>query len=91
VGEKHVLLVTEEQRLRVLANRVARKMFGPKKDEVIAHTEKFRALYCSPNTNRVIKSRRMRWVVHVAHTGRGVYRVMVGKFEKKETAWKTQA
>jgi len=38
-------------------------------------------LYCSPNIVRVIKSRRMRWAVHVARTGeeRGVYSVLVGK------------
>ena len=42
-------------------------------------------LYCSPNIVRVIKSRRMRWAVHVARTGeeRGVYSVLVGKPEGK--------
>ena len=67
-------------------------MFGPKKDEVIVYNEKLRVLYCSPNTNRVIKSRRMRWVVHVAHTGRGeVYIGLRWESLKKETAWKTKA
>ena len=42
-------------------------------------------LYCSPNIVRVIKSRIMRWTVHVARVGerRGVYRVLVGKPEGK--------
>jgi hypothetical protein len=49
------------------------------------HNEELNDLYCSPNTIRVIKSRRLRWAGHVAHTGdrRGVYRVLVGKPERK--------
>ena len=45
-------------------------------------------LYASPNIVRVIKLRNMRWAVHVARMGdrRGVYRVMVGKPEGKETS-----
>ena len=44
-------------------------------------------MYSSPNIVRVIKSRRMRWVGHVAHTGeeRGAYRVLVGKPEGKRS------
>ena len=47
------------------------------------HNEELNDLYCSPNIVRVIKSRRMRWVGHVARMGeeRGVYRVLVGKQE----------
>ena len=47
--------------------------------------EKLNDLYSSPNIVRVIKSRRMRWVGHVARMGesRGVYRVLVGKPEGK--------
>ena len=43
-------------------------------------------LYSSPNTVRVIKSRRMRWAEHVARMGeeRGVYRVLVGKLEGRK-------
>jgi hypothetical protein len=54
--------------------------------------EELNDLYSSPNTVRVIKSRRMRWVVHVARMGesRGVCRVLVGKPEG-ETTWETQA
>ena len=43
-------------------------------------------MYCSPNIVRVIKSRRLRWAGHVAHMGdrRGVYSVLVEKFEGKK-------
>jgi hypothetical protein len=46
----------------------------------------FNDLYCSPNIVRIINSRRIRWVGHVAHIGmrRGVYRVMLGKPEGKK-------
>ena len=71
-------------------NRVLRRIFGPKRDEVRRqwkklHNEELNDLYCSPNIVRVIKSRRMRWVGHVARMGekRGVYRVLVGKSEGK--------
>jgi len=55
----------EERRLRVTANRILRRIFGPKRDEVKRELEKLyneelNDLYSSPNTFRVIKSRRMR-------------------------------
>ena len=69
-------------------NRVLRKLFGPKRDEGTGkwrklHNEELNDLYSSPNIVRMIKSRRMRWVGHVARMGegRGVYRVLVGKPE----------
>jgi hypothetical protein len=69
---------------------VVRRVFGPKSDEVTGewrklHNEEFHDLYCSPNIVRVIKSRRMKWVGHVAHMseGRGVCRVLVRKPEGK--------
>jgi len=75
----------EERKLRVFENRVLRRIFGPRRDEVTGewrrlHNEELNDLYCSPNIVRVIKSRRMRWVGHVARMGeeRGVYRVLVG-------------
>jgi hypothetical protein len=65
-------------------------MFGPKRDEVTGewrkrHHEELRDLYFSPNIVRVIKSRRMRCVGHVARMGtrRGVYRALLGKPERK--------
>ena len=45
------------------------------------HNEELNDLYSSPNTVRVIKSRRMRWAGNVARMGMGVYRVLVGKPE----------
>jgi hypothetical protein len=72
----------------VFENKVLRRIFGPKRDEVTGewrklHNEKLNNLYSSPNIVRVIKSRRMRWAGHVAHMGekRSVHRVLVGKPE----------
>jgi hypothetical protein len=63
-----------------------RRIFGPKRDEVTGkwrkqNNEELNDLYSSPNIVRVIKSRRVRWVGHVAHMGerRGICRVLVGK------------
>ena len=74
--------------MRVFENRVLRRMFGPKRDEVTGewrklHNEEHSDLYCSPNSVQVIKSRRIRWAGHVARMGkrRGVYRVSEGKPE----------
>jgi hypothetical protein len=60
---------------RVFENRVLKRIFGPKRDEVTKgwrklHNEVLRNLYCSPSIIRVIKSRRMRWAEHVARMGR---------------------
>jgi hypothetical protein len=76
--------------LRVIENRVLRRIFGPKRDEVTGewrklHNEELHDLYSSPNIVRVIKSRRMRWAGHAERVGeeRGVCRVLVGKREGK--------
>jgi len=76
----------------VFENGLLRGIFGPKGDEVTGEwgklrNEKLNDLYCSPNTVRVIKSRRMRCAGHVARMGkrRGVCRVSVGKPEGKRS------
>jgi hypothetical protein len=81
----------------VFENRVLRKVFGPKRDEVTGewrklHNEELRDLYPSPTIIRIIKSRRMRWAGHVACMGekRNAYRLLVGKPEGKETTRKTK-
>jgi hypothetical protein len=75
-------------RLRIFVNRVLRRIFGPKRDEVTGgwrklHNEELHGLYSSPNIVRVIKARRMRWAGHVARMGevRGAYNNLVGKPE----------
>jgi hypothetical protein len=76
----------EEHRLRVFENRVLRRIFGPKRDEVAGgwrklHNEELHNLYSSPSIIRMIKSRRMGWAGHVAPLGakRNAYRILVGK------------
>ena len=75
--------------MRVFANMVLWRIFGPRSDEVTGewrlHNEELNDLYSSPNIVRVITSRRMRWAGHVARMGeeRGVYTVLVGKPEGK--------
>jgi hypothetical protein len=59
----------------VFENRVLRKIFGPKRDEVAGewrklHNVELRDLYSSPNIIRIIKSRRIRWAGHVERMGR---------------------
>ena len=66
----------EERRLRVFENRVLRRIFEPNRDEVKRecrnlHNEELSDLYSSPNIVRVIKSRRLRWVGHVARMWEG--------------------
>jgi hypothetical protein len=74
----------------VFENKVLRRIFGPRRDEVTGdwkklHNKELNVLYTSPKMVRVIKSRRMRWAGHVARMGeRGVYRVL-GKPEGKRS------
>jgi hypothetical protein len=59
----------------VFENRVLRRIFGPKRDEVTRewtklHNEELHDLYSLPSISRIIKARRMRWAGHVARMGR---------------------
>jgi hypothetical protein len=74
----------------VIENRVLRRIFGPKRDEVWGgwgelHDEEIRDLYSSPRIIRIMKSRRMLWMGHAARMGekRNAYRLLVGKPEGK--------
>jgi hypothetical protein len=85
-----------ECRLRVFENRVLRRIFGPKRDEVTGewrrlHNEELYAVYCSPNIILVIKSRRLKLTGHVARMGesRGAYRVLVEKPEGRRPIGKS--
>jgi hypothetical protein len=72
----------------VFENRVLRRIFGPRRDDVTGdrkklHNEELHNLYSPPNIIRFIKSRMMRWAGHVAQMGetRNAYKILVGKPE----------
>ncbi|KAJ4445263.1 hypothetical protein ANN_07064 [Periplaneta americana] len=88
--ETWTLTLREEHRFRVFENKVLRKIFGAKRDEVTGewrklHNTELHALYSSHDIIRNIKSRRLRWAGHVARMGesRNAYRVLVGRPEGK--------
>jgi hypothetical protein len=69
------LALREQHKLRVFEDRVLRRIFGPRRDEVIRewrklHNEELHDLYSSPSTIRIIRARRMRWAGHVARMGK---------------------
>jgi hypothetical protein len=74
----------EEHRLRVFENRLLRRIFGTKRDEVMGgwrklHNEELYKLYPLPSVTEFIKSRMMRWPGHITRMGtkRHVYRILV--------------
>jgi hypothetical protein len=76
----------------VSGNRVLRRIFGPKRDEVTGdwrklHNEELHNLYSSPNIIRMMESRRTRWAGNVERMGenRNAYRILVGKPEGKRS------
>jgi hypothetical protein len=88
VCETWSLTLREEHRLRVFENRVLKRIFGPKRDEVTGgwkklHKEELHNLYSSQSISRKIKSRRMVWAGHVARIGEGrnAYRMLLVKPE----------
>jgi hypothetical protein len=90
-SETRSLTLREEHRLRVFENRVLRRIFGPKRDEVTGeweklHIEELRDLYSSPSIITIIKSRRVRWAGHVARMGekRNAYRLLVGNQRERD-------
>jgi hypothetical protein len=82
------LTLKEEHRLRAFENKVLRRIFGPRRDEVTGgwrklHNGELRELYSSPSFIRIMKARKMKWVEHIARMGenRNEYRLLVGKPE----------
>jgi hypothetical protein len=73
----------------VFENRVLRRIFGPRRDDVMGdwrklHSEELHNFYSSPNITRMLNSRRMRWEGHVARMGE------TRKARKDETTRKTK-
>ena len=94
--ETRSFTLRKKRRLMVFENRVLRRIFVPKRNEVTGewrklHNEELNDLYSSPNIIWVIKPRRMRWAVHVACMARG--KLHIGFWWRNlgvRTAWKTQ-
>jgi hypothetical protein len=87
------LTLREEYRLRVFENRVLRRIFEFKRNEVTGcwrklHNEELRNMYSSPSVIRMIQLRSMRWAGHVARIGekRNAYRILVGS-QKERDHW----
>ena len=87
--EAWTLTLREKCRLRVSENRILRQIFGPKRYEIgewrRLHNEELHSLYRSPNMVMVVKSRRLRWAVHVARMeeSRSVFKILTGTLKGK--------
>jgi hypothetical protein len=86
------LTLREEHRLREFENRVLRRIFGPKRDEVMGgwrkvHNEDLHNLYSLPSMIRIIMSRKIRWTGHVARmeAKRNANRILVRKPVRKRS------
>jgi hypothetical protein len=71
IGVTWSLTLREEHSLRVFENRVLRRIFGPRRGEMVVgwkklHNKELHNLCGSSSINKIIKSRRMRWAGHVA-------------------------
>jgi hypothetical protein len=91
------LTLREEHRRGVFENRVLRRIFGPKREEVTGewrklHNEDLHDLYSLPSIIRIMKARRMRWARHVARMGerRNEYGLLVGKPEGRRSLGRTR-
>jgi hypothetical protein len=85
------LTVSEEHKLKLFENRLLGRIFGLKRDRVMGrwrqlHNEELHNLYSSPSIIRIMKSRRMRCVGHVARMGekRNMCRLLIGKPEERD-------
>jgi hypothetical protein len=81
--ETWFLTLKEEHRFRVIKNKVLRKIFGPKGDEVTGwwrklHNKKLHDLYSSPSISKVVRLGRMRWVRYVSRMGKGKCVYVIG-------------
>jgi hypothetical protein len=95
-SETWTLTLRKEHRLRVFENRVLRRIFRPKRDEMTGvfrklYNDELHDLYCTPNIIKLIKSRRMTWAGHIARNGekRNAYRLLVKKPEGKKPPGRT--
>ena len=94
MGLKLDLTLREEHGLRVFQNRVLRKLFGPKREEVTRewkrlHNEELYHLYYSPNITWVIKSRRISWARQVVRMGAEEGHTRFQQGDLIQTTWKT--
>ena len=91
------LILREERSVVMFENRLLRRIFGSKRDEITRkwrklNNEELNALYSLSNIVQVIKWRRMRWAGHIARMGKRsvVYRVFWGNLRER-TTWETQS